>query len=189
MYQAALRPTVDGSMRVVLVIDVPAGTADLCSRTAELADDYARVIAMSVPGVRPRKAVVEPAVGPASQRRDGLLVDHVNRQVHVDGRPVRLAYREFELLAYLSARAGSTVSRQELVRDVWHDAPGSAAGVSVRTVDTHVRRLRVKLGRYQAVLTSVRGHGYRFEARPDVRVVSAALHPPRAARLDARASR
>jgi hypothetical protein len=59
-------------------------------------------------------------------------------------------------------------------REFWHDAPGAAAGVSVRTVDTHVRRIRVKLGRYQVVLTSVRGHGYRFEARPDVRVLSAA---------------
>jgi DNA-binding response OmpR family regulator len=177
MYQAALRPPVDEPMRVVLVIDVPAGASDLCGRTAELADEYARMIAVSVPGVRPRRAVVEPAVGPAPQRRDGLLVDHVNRQVHVDGRPVRLAYREFELLRYLAARAGSTVSRQELVREVWHDAPGPAAGISVRTVDTHVRRLRVKLGRYQVVLTSVRGHGYRFEARPDVRVVSAASRP------------
>jgi DNA-binding response OmpR family regulator len=184
MYQAALRPPVDEPMRVVLVIDVPAGTAELCSRTAELADEYARVISMSVPGVRPRKAAVDRAVGPASQRRDGLLVDHVNRQVHVDGRPVRLAYREFELLGYLAARAGSTVSRQELVREVWHDAPGPAAGGLVRTVDTHVRRLRVKLGRYQVVLTSVRGHGYRFEARPDVSVVSAARHPGRAARRD-----
>jgi hypothetical protein len=79
---------------------------------------------------------------PAPQRRDALLVDPVNRQVHVDA------------------------------------PPGPAAGVSVRTVDTHVRRLRVKLGRYQVVLTSVRGHGYRFEARPDVRVVSARVIRP-----------
>jgi Transcriptional regulatory protein, C terminal len=67
-------------------------------------------------------------------------------------------------------RSGSVVSREELVHEVWHDAAPSAVGVSVRTVDTHVRRLRVKLGRYQAVLTSVRGLGYRFERRPDVRV-------------------
>jgi DNA-binding response OmpR family regulator len=96
----------------------------------------------------------------------------VNRRVHVDGVPVRLAYREFELLGYLAGRPGSVVSREELVHEVWRDAAPSAVGVSVRTVDTHVRRLRVKLGRYQAVLTSVRGRGYRFERRPDVRVVA-----------------
>jgi DNA-binding winged helix-turn-helix (wHTH) protein len=178
MYQAALRLTpADEPMRVVLVIDVPAGPAQLCRRTAELADEYAHVIAMSVPGVRPRKAVVEVGHAPSTQRRDGLLIDHARRHVHVDGVPVRLAYREFELLRYLAGRPGSVVSRAELVREVWHDAAASVAGVSVRTVDTHVRRLRVKLGRYQAVLTSVRGLGYRFESRPDVRVVAAATRP------------
>jgi DNA-binding response OmpR family regulator len=97
--------------------------------------------------------------------------------VLVDGMPVRLAYREFELLRYLATRPGSVVSRDELVHEVWHDAPGSSAGVSVRTVDTHVRRLRVKLGRYQGVLTSARGHGYRFEPRPDVHVVGLVTRP------------
>jgi DNA-binding response OmpR family regulator len=175
MYQAAMRPTaVDEPMRVVLVIDVSAADADLCARTAELADEYGRLIAMSVPGARPRKAVVEVGRVPSAQRRDGLLIDHVNRYVHVDRVPVRLAYREFELLRYLAGRPGVAVSREELVREVWHDAPGPGTGLSVRTVDTHVRRLRVKLGRYQAVLTSVRGHGYRFESRSDVRVVAAA---------------
>ena len=79
---------------------------------------------------------------------------------------------EFELLHYLAWRPGSVVSREELVREAWRDAAPSATSVSVRTVDTHVRRLRVELGRYQAVLTSVRGRGYRFERRPDVRVIA-----------------
>lgn len=162
-------------MRVVLVIDVPANAADLAVRTAELADEYARVIAMSIPGVRPQEAIVERRRVPSAPARDGLLIDHARRHVLVDGVPVRLAYREFELLRYLARRQGSVVSRDELVREVWHDAPHSATGVSMRTVDTHVRRLRVKLGRYQGVLTSVRGHGYRFEPRPDVRVVGSAL--------------
>jgi DNA-binding winged helix-turn-helix (wHTH) protein len=171
MYQAAMRPSpAEEPMRVVLVIDVPANATDLAGRTAELADEYARVIAMSIPGVRPHQAIVEGGRA-STPARDGLLIDHVRRHVLVDGVPVRLAYREFEVLRYLAGRPGSVVSRAELVREVWHDAPRSAAGVSVRTVDTHVRRLRVKLGRYQGVLTSVRGHGYRFEPRPDVRVV------------------
>ena len=175
MYQAAMRPSpADEPIRVVLVIDVSAHAADLCDRTAELADECARVIATSIPGVRPRKAVVEAGRSPSPQRRDGLLIDDVNRRVHVDGAPVRLAYREFELLRYLAGRPGSAVSREDLVREIWYDA---ASQVSVRTVDTHIRRLRMKLGRYQAVLTSVRGRGYRFESRPDVRMIGPATRP------------
>ncbi|MBB5160991.1 winged helix-turn-helix domain-containing protein [Mycobacterium sp. AZCC_0083] len=178
MYQAAPRPApAEELLRVVLVIDLPANAADLAVRTAELADEYARVIAMSIPGVRPHSAVVEGRRAPAVPSREGLLIDHVRRHVLIDGVPVRLAYREFELLRYLARRPGSVVSRDELVREVWHDAPRAATGVSVRTVDTHVRRLRVKLGRYQGVLTSVRGHGYRFEPRPDVRVVGPVTRP------------
>jgi DNA-binding winged helix-turn-helix (wHTH) protein len=178
MYQTAMRPApAEEPMRVVLVIDVPANAAGLAVRTAELADESARVIAMSIPGVRPHQAVVEGGRAPTAPPCEGLLIDHVRRHVLVDGVPVRLAYREFELLRYLAGRPGSVVSRDELVREVWHDAPGSSTGVSVRTVDAHVRRLRVKLGHYQGVLTSVRGHGYRFEPRPDVRVVGPVTRP------------
>lgn len=174
MYQAVRPAPVQETIRVVLVIDVPAHASDLCARTAQLADECAGVIAMSIPGVRPRKAVVEAGRSPSPQRRDGLLIDDVNRQVHVDGVPVRLAYREFELLRYLAGRPGSAVSREDLVRDAWCDAHTQ---VSVRTVDTHVRRLRMKLGRYQGVLTSVRGRGYRFERRPDVRMIAQDTRP------------
>lgn len=178
MYQAAMWPTpAEEPLRVVLVIDVPAGAADLAARTAALADEYAGIIAMSIPGVRPHDAIVEGSRAQSATSREGLLIDHVRRHVLVDGAPVRLAYREFELLRYLARRPGSVVSRDELVREVWHDGPRSDTGVSVRTVDTHVRRLRIKLGHYQGVLTSVRGHGYRFEPRPDVRVVGSAARP------------
>jgi hypothetical protein len=127
MYQAATRPTpAEEPLRVVLVIEVPANAADLAVRTAELADEYARVIAMSIPGVRPYQAVVEGRRAPTVPSREGLLIDHVRRHVLVDGVPVRLAYREFELLRYLAGRPGSVVSRDELVREVWHDAPPAA---------------------------------------------------------------
>jgi len=64
------------------------------------------------------------------------------------------------------------MSRAELMREVWRDrAPGGE--VSLRTVDTHVRRLRAKLGPYARVLTTVRGRGYRFEPAPGVRYLAA----------------
>jgi DNA-binding response OmpR family regulator len=163
-------------VRVVLVLDVPAGSAELPSRAAQLADEFGRLIAHSVPGVRARKAVVSAVhsvVLPMAEaaRTAGLTIDRFNREVRIDGERVRLTYREFELLCYLAALPRRPISRAELMRDVWHDrAPGG--GVSLRTVDTHVRRLRVKLGPHARVLTTIRGRGYRFDPGADVQFLA-----------------
>jgi len=159
---------------VVLVLDVPAGSAELPSRTAQLADEFGQLIANSVPGVRARKAVLSAAsaIGVATAPSKGLTIDRVNREVRLDGGRVRLTYREFELLCYLAAVPGRPVSRGELMCEVWHDrAPGGE--VSLRTVDTHVRRLRAKLGSYARVLTTIRGRGYRFDPGQGVRYLAA----------------
>jgi len=163
-------------VRVVLVLDVPAGSAELPSRAAQLADEFGGLIARSLPGVRARKAVVS-AIHSAglpmaeAARTEGLTIDRLNREVRIDGERVRLTYREFELLCYLAALPRRPISRAELMRDVWHDrAPGG--GVSLRTVDTHVRRLRVKLGPHARVLTTIRGRGYRFDPCADVQFLA-----------------
>jgi DNA-binding response OmpR family regulator len=157
---------------VVLVLDVPAGSAELSSRTAQLADDFGRLIADSIPGVRARKAVISagapvtPSVRP-SMWLTGLTIDRLAREVRIDGDRRRLTYREFELLCYLAGQARRTVSRTELIREVWRDRPpGAPHRDSYRTVDTHVRRLRAKLGAHAAVLTTVRGRGYRLTRAP-----------------------
>jgi len=159
---------------VVLVLDVPAAPAELSSRTAQLADEFGRLIAHSVPGVRARKAVVSTGApaGPIHSP-NGLRIDRVNRDVRIDGYPVRLTYREFELLCYLAALPRRPVTRAELIREVWHDRP-PGAGTSYRTVDTHVRRLRAKLGEHARVLTTIRGRGYRFDPGPDVHYTAGA---------------
>ena len=173
VYQAASRPappSVD-TVRVVLVLDVPARSAGLPRRTAELADEFGRLIVQSLPGVRAHKAVV--AAGPAGTLPSaGLTIDRVNREVRLDGDRLRLTHREFELLCYLAGSPRRPVSRAELMREVWQDrAPGGE--VSRRTIDTHVRRLRAKLGRYARVLTTIRGRGYRFDPAPGVRYLAA----------------
>ena len=76
----------------------------------------------------------------------------------VDGHPVELSYREFELLAFLAEHPGRVFSRRQLVGSVWN-----GADVGSRTVDVHVRRLRMKLGRYAAGIVTVRNVGYRYE--------------------------
>jgi DNA-binding response OmpR family regulator len=178
VYQAAPRPAGPpaDTVRVVLVFDVPAGSAELPSRTAQLADEFGRLVAHSVPRVRARKAVVSvaPSRMAAAVRSDGLTIDRYNREVRIDSERVRLTYREFELLCYLAALPRRPVSRAELMREVWQDqAPGGH--VSLRTVDTHVRRLRAKLGPHARVLTTIRGRGYRFDPGADVQYLAAGI--------------
>lgn len=179
VYQAGPPGATDsGSVQVVLVFDVPAGFTELPSRTAQLADEFGRVIANSVPGVRVQPAIIvpmnrAPGTGRAAthNRFDGLLIDRSSREVRVGGVPVRLSYREFELLCFLAEHPRQPVSRAQLIREVWDSARSRETELSGRTVDTHVRRLRVKLGGYAGVITTIRGRGYRFDSGADVRYV------------------
>ena len=91
-------------------------------------------------------------------RIGSLVIDIPRHAVRVDDRPVELTVTEFELLTTLVQRRGRVLSRELLLRDVWdHDT-----GIDSRTVDTHMRRLREKLGPAARHLDTVRGVGYRF---------------------------
>lgn len=169
MYQSDGRTGHRPAARVVLVLDIPSGPEELHTRAARLASEFGQLVTQSMPGVTARNAVMpagaEPQRPPTRPTRAaGLHVDPVGRRVHVDGRPIDLTYREFELVAYLSGHQGRIVSRAELMRTVWADRREQPE--SSRTVDTHVRRVRAKLGAYSDALTTVRGHGYRFDPRP-----------------------
>ncbi len=112
------------------------------------------------PAGAPSAAVPVPmaaqAVGSA-----GLAVDPDARLVHVDGDPVRLTRREFDLLEHLASRPGRVLTRTHLLQAVWEHADPRFAGP--RTVDVHVLRLRRKLGPvHAAALQTVRGIGYRW---------------------------
>jgi two-component system phosphate regulon response regulator PhoB len=87
-----------------------------------------------------------------------LLIDVPRHLVSVNGRAVDLTATEFKLLTVLAQRRGRVQSRERLLRDVWqYDNL-----IDTRTVDTHMRRLREKLGRASRFLDTVRGVGYRF---------------------------
>jgi DNA-binding response OmpR family regulator len=86
-----------------------------------------------------------------------ITVDPSRHQVEVRGQPVDLTATEFKLLTVLAQRRGRVQSREQLLRDVWeYDSM-----IDTRTVDTHVRRLREKLGPAADVIETVRGVGYR----------------------------
>jgi DNA-binding response OmpR family regulator len=87
-----------------------------------------------------------------------LLIDVPRHSVMVQGKRIDLTATEFKLLALLAERRGRVQSREQLLKDVWeYDNL-----IDTRTVDTHMRRLREKLGRAARHLDTVRGVGYRF---------------------------
>lgn len=100
----------------------------------------------------------------------GVQIDLSRKQVLLDNIAADLTYREFELLQTLVLREGRTVSREELIEILW---PGQTEGdaPSARTIDVHVRRLRVKLAQYQNIIRTVRGTGYRFDRHADVTII------------------
>jgi two-component system, OmpR family, phosphate regulon response regulator PhoB len=92
-----------------------------------------------------------------------LRTDAAAHQLWVGDEEVRLTALEFRLLNTLLSRKGRVQSRDTLLSDVW----GIDADVTTRTVDTHVKRLREKLGPAGGYIETVRGVGYRFLARPN----------------------
>lgn len=87
-----------------------------------------------------------------------LLVDRARHRVLVGGEETELTALEFKLLWTLLSRRGRVQSRDRLLEDVWEMSPE----ITTRTVDTHVKRLREKLGVAGAMIETVRGVGYRF---------------------------
>jgi two-component system phosphate regulon response regulator PhoB len=87
-----------------------------------------------------------------------LVLDHDRHQVTVKSEPVELTATEFKLLALLMDRRGRVQGRDRLLNDVW----GYESVIDTRTVDTHVRRLREKLGSLASYIETVRGIGYRI---------------------------
>ena len=89
----------------------------------------------------------------------GVTLDPAARRVELAGREISLTAKEFDLLEYLMRRAGAVVRREELLGAVW----GYSGGEETRTVDVHIRALRLKLGDSGSMIKTVRGVGYMAE--------------------------
>lgn len=89
----------------------------------------------------------------------GIVVDKAAHQVTVEGSPIELSFKEFELLSYFIENQGIALSREKILNSVWnYDYFGDA-----RTIDTHVKKLRSKLGEKGEYIKTVWGMGYKFE--------------------------
>ena len=99
---------------------------------------------------------------PALLQWGPLRIDAQAHRVHIDGKEVRLTALEFRLLSTLVRHRNRVLSRSQLLERVWNMDPG----ITTRTVDTHVKRLREKIGPIGDCIETVRGVGYRFSDPP-----------------------
>ena len=91
----------------------------------------------------------------------GIVIDKAAHQASVDGEPMELSFKEFELLTYFVENQGIALSREKILNNVWnYDYFGDA-----RTIDTHVKKLRSKLGDKGDYIKTIWGMGYKFEVQ------------------------
>ncbi|HEX5496459.1 MAG TPA: response regulator transcription factor [Mycobacteriales bacterium] len=135
---------------VDFVVGLDAGADDYVGKPFRLAELLARVRAL----LRRRSVDVLEA--------NGVRMEISSRRVWQEEVELQLANKEFELLRVLLEHAGSVVTREEIMRDVWDDTEGTAS----KTLDMHISWLRRKLGdepQNSRLITTVRGVGFRFE--------------------------
>ncbi len=127
-----------------------AGADEYISKPFSLKILLARVEAVLRRGLEPARGRMI-AVG-------ALEIDTVGRVVRLNGQPIELTYTEFELLLYLITNDGIALSRDRILENVWRfDYDGDA-----RTVDTHIKKVRAKLGAFGEHIHTIRGIGYKF---------------------------
>ena len=109
------------------------------------------------------EAIIKRVYGDTKQAKDydGIVIDQEGRTVTVDGKPIDLSLREYELLKYLLDNENIALSRDKILNNVWnYDYYGDS-----RTIDSHVKKLRHKLGKRGKYIKTIRGIGYKFEVK------------------------
>lgn len=100
------------------------------------------------------------AVNEEKMEVGGIVIDQSAHEVSIDGKTIELSFKEFELLTYFANNQGVALSRERILNNVWnYDYFGDA-----RTIDTHVKKLRSKLGDKGSCIKTIWGMGYKFEA-------------------------
>lgn len=99
------------------------------------------------------------AIGEEKKEIGGIVLDQAAHEVTIDGKQIELSFKEFELLTYFIENQGIALSRERILNNVWnYDYFGDA-----RTIDTHVKKLRSKLGEKGAYIKTIWGMGYKFD--------------------------
>ena len=133
------------------------------------ADDYVtkpfsvRELILRVKAILKRSDTKTKEVVEVERQFGDLKIDVDSHEVHVDSKLIELTALEFRLLKELVDKRGRVQSRDQLLSEVW----GYNAEVTTRTVDTHIKRLREKLGSMGKYVQTIRGVGYKFSRTPD----------------------
>lgn len=109
------------------------------------------------------EAILKRVNGEKEERRDydGIVIDERGRTVSVDGKKIELSLREYELLKYLLDNENVALSRDKILNNVWnYDYYGDS-----RTIDSHIKKIRHKLGKKGKYIETIRGIGYKFEIK------------------------
>ena len=109
--------------------------------------------------IDPSYMVIDKINGEEKVEIGGIVMDKAAHRVIIDGEEVELSYKEFELLAYFIENKGIALSREQILNHVWnYDYFGDA-----RTIDTHVKKLRSKMGTKGEYIKTIWGMGYKLE--------------------------
>ena len=109
------------------------------------------------------EAILKRTYGDTKQIKDydGITIDQEGRTVKVDGKTIDLSLREYELLKYLLDNENIALSRDKILNNVWnYDYYGDS-----RTIDSHIKKIRHKLGKKGRYIETIRGIGYKFEIK------------------------
>ena len=109
------------------------------------------------------ESILKRSIPDAKERKsyDGIVIDNEGRTVTVDGKTVELSFREYELLKYLLDNENIALSRDKILNTVWnYDYYGDS-----RTIDSHIKKIRHKLGKKGKHIQTIRGIGYKFEIK------------------------
>ncbi len=109
------------------------------------------------------EAILKRTMGEKVQMKDygGITIDPEGRTVKVDGKQIEMSLREYELLKYLVDNSGIALSRDKILNNVWnYDYYGDS-----RTIDSHIKKIRHKLGKKGKYIETMRGVGYKFEIK------------------------
>ena len=109
------------------------------------------------------EAILKRTMGDTKELKDygGIVIDQEGRTVTVDGKPVEMSLREYELLKYLVDNENIALSRDKILNNVWnYDYYGDS-----RTIDSHIKKIRHKLGKKGKYIETMRGVGYKFEVK------------------------
>jgi len=149
----------------IIFLTAKDGQDDLLTGFSSGADDYIpkpfsiQEVIARVGAVLRRSASVEKPVAADSTIQVGdVTIDRERKTVTVGGQPVQFSKKEFEILNLLASEPGKIFSRDDLITELWKDAPY----VLDRTVDVHIARIRAKLGTCKGYLTNRSGYGYTF---------------------------